>query len=286
MKNIAFAHSVDIARLRPEVMQLMQALIARGLHATLANWQQPTDWKQYDAVFLRGCSEYFHDSDAFVTWLKQLKSLGIPTINHSETVLWNLNKRYLQMLEQNGFPIIPSRFYSQGSHLNLASQLDDAGWPQAIIKPCISAGAFETFRLSRANAAQYQSKADMILKSCDLIIQPFMEEILDEGEWSLLFAEDRLSHAVIKNAKAGDFRIQDVHGGTYQTITPPQALVDHARRALTCAPHPPLYSRVDGIMHRGEFLIMEIELIEPFLYSTVHEPIIDLLARAIASRVI
>lgn len=286
MKKIAFAHSVDPSRLRPEITQLRASLEQLGLVSELTNWRDPTiNWRAYDAVFIRPCSEYFLHQSAFYQWLALLDGLAVPAINTTQTVRWNMNKRYLQALQRQGISIIPSCFVAQGTLCNLPALLDEQDWREAIIKPSISAGAHETFRLNRSDAAHYQTRADQILASCDLIIQPFMSEIITDGEWSLLFVRDQLCHAVIKRAKTGDYRIQDVHGGTYERITPPASLVDLGRRALACSPDAPLYGRVDGLFHNGEFLVMEIELIEPFLYTTVNEALINQLTKEMAAYV-
>jgi len=288
MPHLAFAHSVDASALRPENTALREALAARGIACELANWTDPNiDWRRFDAVFLKTCSDYYLACDDFMHWLARLDALGVPTINASETVRWNINKRYLQSIERAGFPIIPTRFISQGNPCNLAAELDAQGWSEAIIKPCISAGSHDTFRFLRAEADAFNPKAAAILTRCDLMIQPFMPKVVDEGEWSLLFMGNRFIHAVLKPAKAGDFRIQDIHGGTYSSVEPPAALIAMAGDVLTLAPSPPAYARVDGVMDdNGSFRVMEVELIEPFLYSTVCETIIPALADAMATNII
>jgi len=286
MKKIAFAHSVEPSKLRPEITLLRESLHRQNIATELTNWRDPhIPWQDFDAVFMRPCSEYFLYETEFYQWLDTIDLLGIPAINSTQTIRWNMNKRYLQELQQHGIAIVPSCFIAQGSTLSLTDTLNTLGWSEIIIKPSVSAGAYETFRFYRNDAPAYQASAQRILATTDLIIQPFLPAILEEGEWSLLFIKGQLSHAVIKRAKAGDFRIQDVHGGTYERIIPPPALVELATQALHCCPDQAIYGRVDGVFDREAFLIMEIELIEPFLYSTVNEALIDQLTREIAAYV-
>ena len=47
-------------------------------------------------------------------------------------------------------------------------------------------------------------------------------------------------------------------------------LVRQAAQALTAAPEPPLYARVDGVVVDGELVVMELELVEPMLYFGWH----------------
>ena len=46
-----------------------------------------------------------------------------------------------------------------------------------------------------------------------------------------------------------------------------------------------LYARIDGVVSRGQFRVMEVEMIEPDLYMDVVPEAIPHLAELIASRV-
>jgi hypothetical protein len=59
--------------------------------------------------------------------------------------------------------------------------------------------------------------------------------------------------------------VQNDFGGTSQLADPPPHVLASATRALQ-AVHPTLYARVDG----GQFLLMELELIEPMLFLADH----------------
>ena len=43
-------------------------------------------------------------------------------------------------------------------------------------------------------------------------MQPFIENIQTEGEYSLFFFNGEYSHAILKTPAAGDFRVQEEHG--------------------------------------------------------------------------
>ena len=53
-----------------------------------------------------------------------------------------------------------------------------------------------------------------------LMAQPFVRAVLDEGEASLFFFDGALSHAVRKVPRAGDFRVQEEHGGAITAMEP------------------------------------------------------------------
>ena len=100
-----------------------------------------------------------------------------------------------------------------------------------------------------------------------MLIQPFMPTIATTGEYSLLLFAGEFSHALVKRPKAGDFRVQPHLGGTEVPCEPPAGAIDLARKALSAAPAPATYARVDMVADEdGTLRIMELELVEPSLW--------------------
>jgi hypothetical protein len=56
------------------------------------------------------------------------------------------------------------------------------------------------------------------------------------------------------------------HGGSTEPVTPPPSLVAQARNILEKVDSKLLYARVDGVLRDDDFYLMELELIEPFLF--------------------
>jgi hypothetical protein len=98
------------------------------------------------------------------------------------------------------------------------------------------------------------------------MVQPFLPEIVTEGEWSLLFIAGIFSHAVLKRPADGNFLVQSEFGGTSVPATPPPRLVDDAALALGSAPGRSLYARVDGVRRGDRLILLELELLEPDLF--------------------
>jgi hypothetical protein len=86
------------------------------------------------------------------------------------------------------------------------------------------------------------------------------------------FFQKQYSHAVLKKAQPGDFRVQDDFGGTVKLASPAIALIEQAQQIMNCIKGPLLFARVDGIELDGRLVLMELEVIEPFLFleSTPH----------------
>ena len=98
------------------------------------------------------------------------------------------------------------------------------------------------------------------------MVQAFLPEVAIEGEWSLIFLGGKYSHAVLKLPAAGDFRVQWEFGGSATSAEPSLCVLEAANRIIAMLAETPRYARVDGIIHDGEFVLMEIELIEPVLF--------------------
>lgn len=128
---------------------------------------------------------------------------------------------------------------------------------EIVIKPVQSAGAWRTLRIDQANLAQAEQ---------DFLVQPFMPEIVTAGEWSLIFFDGQFSHALVKHAKHGDFRVQSDHGDTVLAADAPAHVCAQVLKKLKFLPRMPYYARADGILRGDEFLLMELELLKPELF--------------------
>ena len=100
------------------------------------------------------------------------------------------------------------------------------------------------------------------------MIQPFFHQVQMEGEYSFVFVDGDFCHAVIKKPKQGDYRVQSIYGGYEKKITPNCRDLTSAYNVIDALPlQMPLYARIDMIRgHDNQLMLMEAELIEPYLY--------------------
>ena len=102
-------------------------------------------------------------------------------------------------------------------------------------------------------------------------MQPFIENIITEGEYSLIFFKKKHSHTLLKKPKKNDFRVQEEHGGKLQLITnTDKKMLKFAKNIIDKLPNESLYSRIDLVRNKRSYLLMEIELIEPSLYFNLN----------------
>ena len=185
---------------------------------------------------------------------------GVRIANPASVLGWNSDKSYLRRLETAGVPIPPTAWSDQVTQGQVDAAFDRFATETLVVKPTVSGGAWKTVKLSRGEALTDAPDGAAM-------IQPFLPELVADGELSLLFFGGRLSHAVIKTAKAGDFRIQSQYGGAYSYVAePPAGAVALAERVLAAIEEPLLYARIDMVQSPTGWVLMEAELIEPDFY--------------------
>jgi glutathione synthase/RimK-type ligase-like ATP-grasp enzyme len=285
--RIALATSQDWPDLAPDDQTLLRPLADRGFTAEPAVWSDPNyRWQDCDAIVIRSCWDYHLRSEEFLRWIAVLETTGCKVWNPPAMIRWNANKSYLRSLENKGIRIVPTLWCDETT--SLADTLRGKGWDKAVIKPRISATAHRTQVVEAKNAAAGQALFEELVAGPGVMVQQFMDNILSEGEWSLMFFGGKFSHAVLKTAKPGDFRVQNEFGGKSHLTDPPAFVMECAIQAMQVVGQT-LYARVDGVVdqasHKAQFRIMEFELIEPAMYLALHPAAADRFADAIAAAV-
>lgn len=278
-QRIAFATSAHLAALTPDDRLAAAALEEAGITVEAAVWSDAdVAWEGYDLVVVRSCWDYFHQLDAFRAWIDRLEALGVPLHNPPALLRWNLDKRYLRQLGTAGVRVPETHWVERSPAPDLAALLAASGWDEAVVKPVVSAGGFDTWRVRAADAAAAQAAfAAFVERHGAVMVQRFLPAILDAGEWSLVFVRGRFSHALLKRAAAGEFRVQTGHGGTASEAAAPDWLVAAGTRVLDAVvaavplSEPPLYARVDGVVAEASdgqpaLVLMELEALEPELF--------------------
>lgn len=196
-------------------------------------------------------------------WLAATRLWGeaeLRIANPASVLHWNSDKAYLRRLEAAGVPIPPTLWTDRATQDQVEAAFDRFETGTLIVKPTVSGGAWKTVRLSRDEALTDAPDGPAM-------IQPFLPDLVAKGELSLLFFGGRFSHAVMKTPKAGDFRIQSQHGGTYSPVAnPPAGALALAERVFAAIEEPLLYARIDMVEAGGRWVLMEAELVEPDFY--------------------
>ncbi|MEX1246995.1 MAG: hypothetical protein WEA61_00815 [Anaerolineales bacterium] len=275
--KIAFATSSQFPQLTEDDRLAVEALEGKGTEVEPALWDDPNiDWQPFSDVVIRSCWDYHLRSKEFSAWLDRLDKGGVHVLNPTWILRWNMDKRYLKDLKLGegpckqgtgpGLLILPSVWLPRGAQVNLRQLLEEKGWQHAVIKPVISAAANQTSYVSAENAEGHQAEFNRLVQGASVIVQEFAGEIQTKGEWSFIFFGKKYSHAVLKQPQSGDFRVQRDFGGTAKAAQPSQDMIRQAERYVEAMDSDLLYARVDAIERDGRLMLMELELIEPYLF--------------------
>ena len=244
-----------------------RALEARGVAVSAVAWNQPeANFDGFDAVIFRASWDYHHAPEAYLAWLARWEAEGVRFWNPPALIRWNLTKQYLLDLERAGVPIIPTVVLAQPAATHLPALLAERGWSRAVVKPILGASAHNAALVELGDSGAVAAAIDDGRLRRPVLVQPFIEEIKTRGEWSMVFIEGALTHAMVKRPGPGDFRVQGRYGGTSTRAQVSPALERAGRRALEALPVAPLYARVDGVETGHGFLVMEVEVHEPGLF--------------------
>jgi len=284
--RIALATCTKLPTLNEDDLLLVPPLRELGVTTVPAVWDSPdVCWEEFQGVVVRSCWDYHHRLEEFLGWVVRLERAGIPLWNPPAMLRWNSHKSYLRDLAARGVPVVPTHWLGRGEPVDLARLLEDAGWRDAVVKPAVSASASGTWRTSTEAAAGDQARLGELLRAGDVMVQPFVSEVRDRGEWSILFLGGQLSHAVLKRPAEGDYRVQWEFGGSAVTMAPPPRLVADAEAVMAAVPGDAVYARVDGVERDGRLVLMELELIEPHLFLGWDADAATRLAASIGARV-
>ncbi len=288
MKRVALVTCDEYPQLTADDRLLLPALNAQGLTPEIVIWSDANvDWRSFDAVVIRSTWDYYKRPDEFRAWLYRLEKDSIRLLNPVATILGNMDKSYLRNLEAQGIATVPTAWIDSAQRDEVLEQLRDVPWDgELVVKPAISAGAFRTVRTSKEALMREPAPLFEILTESVALVQPFLPEIEQEGEWSFLFFGGSFSHAVIKRPKSGDFRVQWVHGGGHSLAQTSAHIYEQAANiAMKAAGGRLLFARVDGVIRNGVFLLIEIELIEPYLFLAEDPEAAERFAKALAVQI-
>lgn len=247
---------------------LFEPLADRGWLAEEISWRnRQVDWDQFDVAIIRSPWDYQQDPETFFEVLKEIDRSSAVLENNLDLVEWNLDKTYLRELEEQGIEIVPSLWRNSFDQREWNDFFTDLSADEIIIKPTISAGAENTYRIFKDNGKQYIEQLASTFSNRSFIIQPFMPNIVREGEFSIFYFGDTYSHTILKTPKKDDFRVQEEHGGRLKKVEPEEQLLAIGDQILELIDPDPLYTRIDLVRtDSNTFALMELELIEPSLY--------------------
>ncbi|RXZ46394.1 hypothetical protein ESP57_15915 [Agromyces fucosus] len=254
----------DVESLFDDDHRLLDAFAERGVDAEPVAWSSAeVDWNAYDAVVIRSTWDYVDHLPQFLETVAAIERSSALLLNPEGAVRWNADKHYLDDLDRLGVPIVPLVRGTPRTGARLSADISESGWDELVVKPAVGVGGSGVVRTT---AATLQQALDAFPPDAEVMVQPFADAILDEGELSFIFIGGSLSHVLRKRPAIGDFRAHGIYGGTIEVSDVADSDVAEVQAMLTRLPYDLLYARVDVVRVHGRLAVLELELIEPMLY--------------------
>lgn len=270
----AFEHDLMVAALEP-------ALTARGIDMKVIDWEaELSEFDGVSLVLLGSCWNYQDKHEAFLARLDELETQGVQLCNPAEIVRWNSRKTYLRELSERGAATIPTLWREVVTSKGAIEAMDTFETDRIVVKRQIGAGAEGQELLLRSSLPGPDWNFGH-----PAMMQPYLPAIAEDGELSLIFIDGNFSHALRKRAADGEYRIQSIYGGREEDYSPSPEEIAQAKTVFDALPFDaPLYARIDMLRHEDQLLLMEAEMIEPYLYPEQGPQLGENLAKGIAKR--
>ena len=265
---------------------VVEALRTEGLKVERKSWDAKyLDWSKAKALIFRSTWDYFDRFKEFSKWIDKV-SKQTQLINSERLFRWNIDKHYLLDLQRKEVNIPESYFIEKGCQDSLNAIHKKLQWHETVLKPCVSGAGRHTYKLNAETIPEYETLFSELIHHEAFVLQPFQHRIVSDGEISLMLFNGQFTHAILKKAKPGDFRVQDDFGGTVHSYKPTEEEITLAINALSACPELPIYARVDIIRDNvGDLAVSELELIEPELWFREHPAAAQVLAKAIKNHI-
>jgi len=259
----------DVFELEEQMAKIIPAFKAQGMIVDTVRWRDAASLAdEYDAFLPLFVWDYFENNqDLFLSEMAKV-SQKTKLFNEFDVLKWNSDKSYLEDLEKSGAPVIRTLYVNAATESSVHNAMETLNAEKVVIKPVIGGGAWRQSLYHKDDV--FPDRESLPPQSA--MIQAFLPSVQSEGEYSFIYFGGQFSHAVLKRAKSGDYRIQSVFGGTEETYTPSSAERANAREILDALDFIPLYARVDLLRgNDGQLKLIELELLEPYLYLA-HAP--------------
>jgi glutathione synthase/RimK-type ligase-like ATP-grasp enzyme len=271
MVDVRFVTCAQLPAEDADTPRLDAALRGRGYTTDVANWRDPeVNWSTARLTLLRSPWDYVERVDEFIAWVRHTGTVT-PLWNPPELVEWNVHKSYLLDVEARGAPIVPTVALLRGTAASLDGICDARGWNTVVVKPAVGIGGYGAGRFDVGDPAG-QHHFDALLAERDVLVQPFVSSVTDDGELSIVLFDGVPSHALHKAPRAGDYRVHEEWGGRTEATEPSDGATELAARVCTTLPAAPLYARIDMLRIGDLWHVLEVEATEPSLYIELAPP--------------
>lgn len=255
---------------------LMSALSDAGIDAELVAWDNPNvDWTRFDLAVIRSTWNYPEVPTQFKGWILETKGI-CQILNPPHVLMANIDKHYLGDLQADGVETVPTVFPNRSKPVGDWIGAYDSS---IVIKPAVSAGSWLTERFTTSEFDQAADFLECHWHERDMMIQPYLDSVENGGEIAWIWIDGQITHGVRKAP-----RFSDGFESVSHAIEPTAFERDLVEQIIAKSDPDLLYARVDLMRSGDQWLLSELELIEPSLFFLQHRPALDRFVHALSQR--
>lgn len=247
-----------------EFALLKEAFENNGINCEKVFWEKQNNFSDFDIIMPLLAWEYHENINQFLSCLECAHNHGVKIINPIDIIKDNFDKNYLTRLYEKGAKVPPTIEINGQDKEAIIEAFDRLDANEIVIKPKIGAGAWRQVRLKKDEPTPSKN----LLPPNMALVQPFIESVAKFGELSMIYFAGKFSHAVQKTPKSGDYRTQTKYGAIEKAFTPDDEAIKTANEILAIYDNNKElgYARIDLVRYNNQWFLMEMELIEPYLY--------------------
>ncbi|WP_343486221.1 hypothetical protein [Allomuricauda sp. d1] len=270
---------------------VVESLQKVGLKTLRLSWDDPDfDWSETKYALFRTTWDYFDRFNEFSAWLKKTAKVT-RFINSGTLIKWNIDKHYLLDLHAKGINIPTTLVVETGTKTTLLKSIQkakkelDFNGEEFVLKPCVAGAARHTYKFHESDWQEHENVFQQLIVQEAMMLQEFQKNIVSKGEISMMVFGGTFTHAILKIAKPGDFRVQDDYGGTVHEYHPTEKEIRFAESVVKAAPELPIYARVDIFEdNNGKLALAELEIFEPELWFRFNPEAAAIMTKNIKNR--
>ena len=296
MEKIVLVSSMEKCNKVEEDIWLKEKLISLGYNATIEAWDdESVQWDKFSIIVIKSTWKYEKKIEKYRRWLDSIKNLRV--VNNLDLIYTNILKdKQIEMFKKNKIPHINTDICKTFLIAMIKIIIYKIMYKDIVIKPSISAGGNNTYIYTsndsfNQNSIKTINKVKEVVKGIlkeagqKILIQPYINEIVN-GEISLVYIDSEFQYALERHPKIFHERIP-----TKCKKNISEQLIEFGKIVLNKMNYSNnLFTRVDLVIVNNKPKIMEVEVIEPYLYikkleKNKQEKVLDTLARQIIRRI-
>lgn len=253
-----------------EDIKLKYYLAKIHIKADIVAWEEEINYTKYDAIIIR--SVWGFEIESFKKWLNDVNK-KVKIINRYDLINNTFSKKnQYDILDKYNIMHVPTETIKSDKNISKSvKKIWDTNYSNCdkiVVKPDISESGHNTYILSKKEDMKNRVSLDELSNKFSnqeilLLIQPFIEEV-NEGEISAILFNKKLTHAIVrysgiftKNRSSIELDISDI----------PKEILKMTDQIINLEEFSEFtYIRLDFVKRNKEYLVLEIELIDPFLF--------------------